>query len=51
MVEEAPIKQAFFIKCLPSKDCCLLVLSYGFYKEDVQSLMKLLSRQAQIYLE
>lgn len=44
-------KQAFFIKKLPSKECCQEILGLAFYREEVSSLMKLLSKQSITFAE
>lgn len=37
-------KKAYFIKTLPSQDCCFEILSFSFHREDVETMMKLLSK-------
>ena len=42
-------KQSFFIKKLPSVDLCLQILSFAFFKEEVERLLRLLSKAAREY--
>jgi hypothetical protein len=44
-------KKVFFIKKLASQECCFKILSYAFNRENVETLMKMLSKEAQNYLE
>jgi len=43
-------KKVFFIKKLASQECCFKILSYAFSRESVETLMKMLSKEAQNYL-
>jgi hypothetical protein len=42
-------KQAFPIKKIPSKECILEILSFAFYKEEVERLLRMLSKQSREY--
>lgn len=42
-------KQTFFIKKIPSKDICLEILSFAFFKEEVERLLRILSKQSREY--
>lgn len=43
-------KRQFFIKTIPSKDCCFEILSFAFFKEEVERLLRMLCREARTYL-
>jgi uncharacterized circularly permuted ATP-grasp superfamily protein len=41
----------FFIKSLASKKCCFMILGYAYHKEEVENLLKLLSKAARNYYQ
>lgn len=43
-------KKAYFIKKIPCQDCCFEILSFSYHREDVEIIMRLLSKEARNYL-
>jgi hypothetical protein len=49
-LQEEKKGSSFFIKRIASKKCCFLILGFAYYKEEVETLLTLLSKSSRNYL-
>jgi len=49
-MEEEKKGTSFFIKRIASMKCCFLILGFAYYKEEVETLLTLLSKSSRNYL-